>query len=119
MVRVWNRTRERELGSRVGVADGVWTRLRGLIGRGPLRPGMGLLIDPCRAVHMHGMRYALDVAFLSRQDDVVAVYPDLPPGARTPWHKPARRALELPAGTLAVTGTTVGDQIAMATAGDA
>lgn len=109
VLRVSNETRGRELGSRVGLADGVWTRLRGLIGRGPLPPGAGLLLEPCRAVHMHGMTQALDVAFLDREGQVVALYPNLAPGARTAWHKPARRALELPSGTLAATGTAVGD----------
>jgi uncharacterized membrane protein (UPF0127 family) len=60
---------------------------------------------------MLGMRFALDVAFLAQDGTVVAAYADLKPGARTGWHHKATRALELPAGTLAASGTREGDQI--------
>lgn len=110
LVRVANR-RGPVLGDRVGVADRWWPRFRGLLGRPSLGPGEGLLLEPCRAVHMLGMRFALDVAFLDRDGIVVAAYPNLRPGARTGWHRGAARALELPAGTLAASGTCEGDQI--------
>lgn len=110
-VRVVNATRGRVLGSAVGVADAWWPRLRGLIGRPRLEPGGGLLLSPCRAVHMYGMTYSLDVALLDADGEVVALYRELVPGARTRWHGAARRALELPAGTLAETGTTIGDRL--------
>ncbi len=109
MVRVINETRGHELGARIGHADRWWLRLRGMIGRGPLEPGGGLLIDPCRGVHMYGMKQSLDVAFVDGRGAIVALYPELSPGARTPMHSAARRAVELPAGTLAGTGTEVGD----------
>ena len=100
-----------ELGQRVGVAERWWQRLRGLLGRPALRPGEGLLLTPCRAIHMAGMKYPLDVIFLDRKGTVVAIYPGIAPGRRTRWHASARSALELPVGTLAATGTQVGDTV--------
>lgn len=110
-LRAVNTARGSVLGVRVGLADRWWLRLRGLMGRGSLEPGEGLILRPCRAVHMSGMSFPLDVAFLDRAGVVVAVYHALPPGARTRWHRGARDALELPVGTLATTGTAVGDTI--------
>jgi uncharacterized membrane protein (UPF0127 family) len=110
-----NADRGTVLGGRVRVADSWWTRLRGLLGRPPLAKGEGLLIEPCRAVHMAGMKYPIDVAFLAPDGAVVALYRGLAPGARTGWHRTARRALELPAGTIAATGTREGDVILCAT----
>jgi uncharacterized membrane protein (UPF0127 family) len=95
----------------VGIADRWWLRLVGLLGRGPLQAGEGLILRPCRAVHMFGMKQSLDVAFLDRQGRVVAIYPSLPPGGRTAWHREAQDALELPPGTLAASGTRQGDTI--------
>lgn len=115
MVRIVNATRGRELGSSVELADSFWPRLRGLLGKSELDSGGGLLIDPCRAVHMYGMRFPLDVAFLDHGGEVVALYRELAPGTRTNWHKPARQALELPAGSLAATGTVVGDKVTIET----
>lgn len=99
------------LGDRIAIADGWWSRFKGLLGRPGLAPGEGLLLQPCRAVHMMGMRFPLDIAFLDQDGTVVAAYPNLVPGARTGWHRRANGALELPAGTLAASGTREGDQI--------
>lgn len=111
IVGVTNVTRGRSLGLRVGVADRWWARLRGLLDRPPLDEGEGLLLAPCRAIHTFGMSYALDVAFLSKQGAVVALYHRLAPGRRSRWHRRATMALELPPGTLAATGTQEGDAL--------
>ena len=66
---------------------------------------------PCRSIHMMGMRFALDVLFLDRMGRVIAAYPKLEPGARTAMERVALYALELPAGTVELTGTRVGDQL--------
>jgi uncharacterized membrane protein (UPF0127 family) len=110
-VRVTNSTRGRELGGRVILADWFWPRLRGLIARPRIEHGEGLMIVPCRGVHMYLMTYPIDVALIDRDGQVVAMYRELAPGARTHWHGDAHRALEVPAGTLADTSTTVGDRI--------
>lgn len=118
IVTVWNRARDQVLGSRVAVATGFWSRLRGLLGRGRLRRHEGLLIDPCRAVHMVGMRYPIDVAFLDPHRRVVATYDSLAPGRLTAFHPEARSALELPSGVLAATATIVGDLLELRPAAD-
>ena len=115
LVQARNAARGTVLGTRLRLADSWWHRLRGLLGRPRLRPGEGLVIEPCRAVHMAGMSYAIDVAFVARDGKVIALYPGLEPGARTRWHREAYRALELPAGTLAATGTCAGDFILCST----
>ena len=112
---VRNPARGTVLGTRVELADRWWQRLFGLTRRPPLEPGQGMLLRPCKAVHMFGMRYPLDVAFLDRDGRVLAVYPGLPPGGRTGWHSQADGALELPAGTLQVSGTCQGDVLSCAT----
>jgi uncharacterized protein len=110
-VRVENRTRDRLLGDRIAVADGIWTRLRGLLGRPEPEEGEGLLIVPCGGVHMYGMRYPLDVLLLDRERRVVALYPGLAPGKRTRMHRGARFALELRAGQIERTGTREADML--------
>ncbi len=102
------------LADRVELADRWWLRLRGLLGRRRIEPGQGLLLRPCRAVHTLGMRFPLDVAFVDREGRVVACYPELGPGRRTRWHRPAAAALELAPGTLGAAGTRVGDLIVWA-----
>jgi uncharacterized membrane protein (UPF0127 family) len=101
------------LGDRVRVADSWWSRFRGLLGTPPLQAGEGLLIDPCRGVHMFGMRYPIDVAFLDRTGTIVGICRGLAPGARSPFVRAARSALELPAGTLDAAGISEGDTLTL------
>jgi uncharacterized protein len=110
-LRAENPARGSTLGTRIVLADRWWTRLRGMIGRAGLERGEGLILRPCRAVHMVWMSFPLDVAFLDKRGVVVASYASLAPGRRTRWHAEARDALELPEGTLAATGTVNGDTI--------
>jgi uncharacterized protein len=110
-LRAENPARGSVLGTRIGLADRWWYRLRGLIGRSALESGEGLILRPCRAVHMAWMSFPLDVAFLDKRGGVVASYHALAPGDRTRWHSGAVDALELPAGTLTATGTVEGDTI--------
>ena len=109
LVRVVNTRLGRELGTRIGMGDSWVARLRGMLGRPEPRAGEGLFLTPCSSVHMYGMRYPLDIAFLDRSGAVVALYPSLAPGSRTRWHRNATHALELPKGALESSGTSVGD----------
>jgi uncharacterized protein len=117
-VSVRNADRDTVLGAEVEVADDWWRRLRGLLGRPPLRQGEGLLISPCRSVHMYGMKFGLDVVFLGRDGRVVGLYEALAPGRLTRWHRDALHALEVPSGTIASSGTCMGDRLAWQSAGE-
>lgn len=113
-VQMMNRTRGTLLGTRIGLADRIWLRARGYLARAEPRLGEGLLLVPCRSVHMMGVRFPLDVLFLDRSGKVAAAYPRLEPGARAAAERNAEYALELPAGTIELTGTRVGDQLSWA-----
>ena len=110
-VRVVNTTRGTVVGSTVFFAGTWWGRAKGWLGRPAPIEGEGLLLQPCKGIHMIGMNYAIDVAFLDEDGNVVATYGELEPWQRTRMHSKAQSALELPAGTLARTGTVVGDHL--------
>jgi uncharacterized protein len=109
LIRVMNRTRGTVLGDRVRLASDLPGRLRGFLFRQPPAAGEGILLSPCRAVHMYGVRFPLDVVFISETGEVVATYRDLRPWQRSAVHGSARHALELPPGTIRDTDTAVGD----------
>lgn len=112
-VRVRNLSRESELASRATMADSFWRRLRGLLGRDGLDAGEGLVIVPCNSVHMLGMRFPLDVLHLDRSGTVLRALPDLQPGRLGPMVWRSHMAVELPAGTIAASGTVAGDVVAL------
>lgn len=86
-------------------------RRRGLLGRSDIGAGQGMYIVPTQWIHMFGMRFPIDVVFLDSNGRVLCVHHELKPNrlSRIVWR--AEGALELPAGTLQRTGTTVGDVI--------
>lgn len=108
-LRVSNPARQSVLGDRIGVADSTLTRFVGLMGRRSLAPGHGLLISPSNGVHTLWMRFSIDVLLLDREHRVLSAYGNLRPFRVTALKWKASAALELPTGTLAATGTQVGD----------
>ncbi len=75
-----------------------------------LDPGQGLWIAPCEAVHTFGMKFTIDIVFLDRGKKVRKVRPEVVRG-RIAACLLAHSVLELPAGTIAATGTQKGDQL--------
>ena len=110
-LRAHNRTRNATLVTDGVIADNWWTRLRGLLGHAPLKPGEGLLLRGEKAIHSVGMSFAIDVLFLDRTGSIVHLIPAMPPLRFSPFVARAVDVLELPAGTITQTGTTLNDQV--------
>ena len=89
-------------------ADTHWSRLFGLLGTKELPSGEGLWLKRSRQVHMIGMRYPIDVAFLDDELQILRTISALRPGKVSPRVAGATSVLELPAGTLAETGLKEG-----------
>jgi uncharacterized membrane protein (UPF0127 family) len=113
-VRVSNTTRGGVLCQRCRIANNIFTRVRGLLGRKSLNDNEGLLIVPCPSIHMFGMKFALDVIFLTRENVVTDFVENIAPGkyyVAKPNHGKAHSALELPVGTIGRTSTQRGDEL--------
>lgn len=106
-----NSTRDAALGCRIRLADTWWSRLRGFLGRPEPIIGDGILLSPCSRIHTFGMRFAVDVLFLDQVGRVLETFPDFRPWRVTPRIQNSVYALELPVGTISVTGTRVGDRL--------
>jgi uncharacterized membrane protein (UPF0127 family) len=107
---VHNRTRGALIAANVCVADTPRSRRIGLLKHNALEPGAGLWIYPTQAIHTFGMRFPIDVVFLDRRFRVKRVYQRLRPFRLTSFVWGAQSVLELASGTLAGTGTTIGDE---------
>jgi hypothetical protein len=107
---------EREDGTvvckRCVLAEHPLSRMKGLLGRRSLPAGEGLLLRPASAVHTLFMRFPIDLVFLSREHDVVAVVAEVRPW-RAAWRRGARAVLELPAGEAGRRRLRAGDRLYM------
>jgi uncharacterized membrane protein (UPF0127 family) len=114
VVGITNATRDTVVCKRCSVADNLFTRVRGLLGRSGLEVDEGLLINPCPSIHMFGMKFALDVIFITADNLVTDFVENIGPGkayvAKAHQGK-ARAAIELPVGAIARSGTQIGDAL--------
>lgn len=95
----------------VRVAASFWQRFIGLMGRRALAPGAALLLAPCSNIHTCFMRFAIDVVFLDREGEILAIFSDVKPWrARAAWR--AHACLELASGGAVRAGLRVGQRLA-------
>lgn len=112
-MRVINSSRGTVLAERAEVARTWWARGKGLLGRRALPEGGGLIIDPCSSIHTWFMAFPIDVAFVAADGRVVRVAHTLRPWRIGPLARGVRYVVELPAGTLARTGTAANDYLTL------
>jgi uncharacterized membrane protein (UPF0127 family) len=114
-----NLTRGSVLATDVESADGLWAKFMGLMGRHDLAPGAALWLPDSNGIHMMFMRFAIDAVFVGKPDaegarPVLSVHERLPAWwGLVPLVRSAKGVLELPTGTIASSGTSVGDRIAL------
>ena len=108
-----NRSKQTVLAREVELADTSWTRMRGLLGlkADQFTSGQGLWIVPSQGVHTVGMSFSIDVLYLDSKRRVIHVCHELAPFRIAALKLRARSVIELPAGTLAKTRTSVGDEL--------
>jgi len=90
------------------VADSVRGRARGLLGRTGIDGA--ILVAPARSIHTVRMRFAIDVAYLDREQRVVRVVTMQPNRLGLPVWK-ARSVIEAEAGSFERWGLHVGDRV--------
>lgn len=108
---VQNADRDTVLGAAIEVAETSAKRAKGLLGRDALADGEGLLFKHCSSLHTLFMRFAIDIAFISKEGKVLKLAHSVPPFRICVAPLRAHYALELPAGSLEASGTKVHDMV--------
>jgi uncharacterized membrane protein (UPF0127 family) len=120
-LRARNLSRSTALAERLEVADSLWGKFMGLMGRPGLEPESGLWLTGSNGIHMMFMRFAIDAVFLGAPDPardgarpVVSVHRGLRAWTGlVPLVRGANGVLELPVGAIERSGTAVGDLVAL------
>jgi uncharacterized membrane protein (UPF0127 family) len=111
IITVMNATRGTTLLATGRMADNFFTRLRGLIGVKELAAGAGILIRPCNGVHCMFMSIPIDVVYLDKHDQVIALDRAMKPWAIGKIYRNGAYVVEGPVGMIDASGTEVGDQV--------
>jgi hypothetical protein len=110
LITLQTETQRALLASRVQEATTHWTRFRGLMGRRALADGEGLVIKPCKSIHMMFMRFPIDAVFFNKEGTVTSVSTSVRPWIGMAWGgRGAVGVIELPAGAAA--DVAVGDSL--------
>ena len=101
----------KELSNNVIVAYRLLKRMKGLLGKSELPIGEALWIKHCISIHTFFVKFPIDVLFLNKTNQVIALIKNMLPNRLTRLYPKASSVLELPAGMIEATSTEVGDQI--------
>jgi len=95
------------------IAERMFPRMKGLLGRRSLAEDEGVLLRPASSIHTAFMRFPIDVAFLDRDNRVVRVASNVEPW-RVAAARGGKQVLELKAGRAQAVGLKAGDVVVFA-----
>lgn len=84
-------------------------RFKGLMFVQSIPDNYGLLIKPCKQIHMLNMKFPLDVIYLSADNKVVHIDENIRPGQIGKTIKEAQCVIEVNSGTCARCGINIDD----------
>ena len=83
-MKLFNRTKDYLISHEVLLADKMYKRLKGLLGRKGLEEGCSMLIKPCNSIHTFFMKFPIDAVFIDKNYKVLKVLRNLVPGKASP-----------------------------------
>ena len=107
---IWNRDKNTVLADRDFYAMDFLNRFRGLVGR-KFDTFDAMVFPRCSAIHTFFMGMKIDVLFLDPEGKVLGAYPAVPPWKFCVMERGASVTVELPEGTIFLSGTKKGDFI--------
>jgi len=108
-MKVRNVTKNTIIAGEAVVADSFLSRMVGLLDRRNLKEGEALIITRCRSIHMFFMKFSIDAIFVDNKDVVVGTVENIRPFCLSPFFWKASYVIELPAGVIMKSRTSLGD----------
>lgn len=112
-MKVTNSSKSTIIATQANLADTFITRLVGLLNRDHLAPQEGLIITKCNSIHMFFMKFAIDVIFVSKTNQVVGLVENIKPYQLSQVFWKSSFCIELPVGAIKSSKTQVGDIISL------
>lgn len=106
-----NLTKKTWLATKVRKADNFFTRLVGLLKRTHLGPEEALWLMPSKGIHTIGMKFPIDVVFLTKDNQVIGLVPGMPPYRISSVYLRSHSVVEIPNGTIRKSQTELGDRL--------
>ena len=110
-MKVYNSSKNNLIADDVKLADNFFSRSIGLLSKKSLSEGEGMVIKPCCSIHTFFMRFEIDVLFVNKQNEVIALYENVKPWRILPIHPTSHYVIELKASTILAKNITKHDLI--------
>ena len=112
-MKIFNQTRKTIIADKAVMADSVFKRVAGLLGKREFVYGQALVLKPCNSVHTYFMLFPIDLIFVNKNNTVVKTITRLKPFRLSPICLKSRFVIELPPGAVKITSTVPGDQLTL------
>jgi len=110
-MRIINKIKGAVLAEDVIIANTIFKRAKGLLGKKEFKKGQALILKPGNSIHTFFMYFPIDVLFLDKNNRVIKALSSLKPFSFTAIYFKAHLVIELPAGTLESSSTQEGDTL--------
>ena len=109
-MKITNVTKNKVIADNALEPKGFISQSIGLIGAKKPYP---LILRTSLGIHTFGVRFPIDILVLDKGDSVVSVKESLAPFRIFVWNPKFSKVIELPAGTIKKTKTSVGDKLSV------
>lgn len=99
------------LADHLDLADGFFSRAKGLLGQKDLPANQGLWIKPCRDIHTFFMKFSIDCVFLDRKMQIIKIAKDVTPFKMVGPYWKSSSVMEFKSGFVETKKLEVGDQL--------
>lgn len=110
---IYNSTKNNIIAHEGKVAQNFITRSIGLLLKSEMVEDEFLTIRPCCSIHTFFMRFPIDVLFVNRRNEIVALYENVKPWKILPIHLTSSCVIELKSGQITKKNIEKGDLIAL------
>ncbi|MDF2521859.1 MAG: hypothetical protein K0R84_2487 [Clostridia bacterium] len=110
---LYNVSKDNLVLEKLKLADGFFSKFKGLMGAKKLNKSEGLMLLSCNSIHTCFMRFPIDVVFLNMDYEVIALKERLQPWRFVNFVKKAYITVEMPEGTIENKQVQVGDLLIM------
>ena len=110
-MKLLNKTNNTIISENVIIADTFFKRLKGLMFSKELPDEKSLLILPCNEIHTFNMKYSIDVLYLDKNNNILAIDEDMKPGRIGRRVKESAAVVELPMGKIKKEGIEAGQTV--------
>ena len=110
-MKIINSTISSTIADKAVMANRVFSRAKGLLGRKGLDKGEAVVLKPCNSIHTFFMRFAIDVIFIDKNNKVIKTVFSVKPFRLTAIYWMSSQAIELHVGTILSSNTEKGDSL--------